>query len=48
MFRGREMAHTDTGRQLMNRLISDLSEVAEVERPPILEGRFMVMIMTPK
>jgi len=48
MFRGREMAHTDVGRQLMDRLISDLSELAEVEKPPVLEGRFMVMIMAPK
>ncbi len=48
MFRGREMAHVDIGRALMNRLMKDLSELAEVERPPMLEGRFMVMIMTPK
>lgn len=48
MFRGREMAHVDVGRQLMDRLIKDLSELAEVEKPPILEGRFMVMFMAPK
>ena len=48
MFRGREMAHVDIGRGLMNRLMKDLSDVAQVERSPILEGRFMVMIMTPK
>lgn len=48
MFRGREMAHLDVGRQLMDRLMKDLSEVGEVERPPILEGRFMIMIMAPK
>lgn len=48
MFRGREMAHVDVGRQLMDRLMKDLSEVGEVERPPILEGRFMVMFMAPK
>ena len=48
MFRGREMTHVDIGRNLMDRLMKDLSELAEAERPPLLEGRFMVMIMTPK
>ena len=48
MFRGREMTHVDIGRNLMNRLMKELSEVAEVEKMPSLEGRFMVMIMTPK
>lgn len=48
MFRGREMAHVDIGRSLMDKLMKDLSELAEVEKPPALEGRFMVMIMTPK
>ena len=48
MFKGREMAHVDVGRQLMDRLMKDLSEVGEVERPPVLEGRFMVMFMAPK
>lgn len=48
MFRGREMAHVDIGRNLMNRLVKELSEFAEVEKMPSLEGRFMVMVMTPK
>ena len=48
MFRGREMAHVAVGRQLMDRLMKDLSELAEVERAPMLEGRFMVMFLTPK
>jgi translation initiation factor IF-3 len=48
MFRGREMAHVDIGRDLMNRLMKDLSDIAQVEKAPLLEGRFMVMIMTPK
>lgn len=48
VFRGREMAHVDVGRQLMNRIMEDLSEIGEAERPPVLEGRFMVMFMTPK
>ncbi len=48
MFRGREMAHVDVGRNVMNRLMSDLSDIANVEKAPSLEGRFMVMVMTPK
>ena len=48
MFRGREMAHVDAGRGLMDRLMKDLSDVAEVEKQPSLEGRFMTMVMTPK
>ena len=48
MFRGRQMAHIDVGRQLMDRLMKDLIELAEVEKPPVLEGRFIVMIMAPK
>ena len=48
MFRGREMTHVDIGRSVMERLMKDLSELAQVERPPLLDGRFMVMIMTPK
>jgi len=48
MFRGREMAHVDVGRALMERLAKDLSDLAQAERPPKMEGRFMVMTMAPK
>jgi len=48
MFRGRQMAHVDIGRRLMERVMKDLSEIAVTERPPLLEGRFMVMVMAPK
>ena len=48
MFRGREMAHVDVGRGLMDRLMKDLSELAQVEKLPVLEGRFMVMYLAPK
>jgi translation initiation factor IF-3 len=48
MFRGRQMAHVNVGRQLMDRLMKDLSELAEVEKLPVLEGRFMVMMLAPK
>ncbi len=48
MFRGREMAHVDVGRQLMGRLMKELSEISTVEKHPSLEGRFMVMYLAPK
>ena len=48
MFRGREMAHIQTGKDLMSRVMKDLSEIAIPEKHPSLEGRFMVMIIMPK
>jgi translation initiation factor IF-3 len=47
-FRGREMAHTDIGRQMLARLQQDLSGVAVVEQHPLMEGRQMVMMLAPK
>ena len=47
-FRGREMAHTDIGRQMLSRLQQDLSAVAVVEQHPLMEGRQMVMMLAPK
>ncbi|XAW61213.1 translation initiation factor IF-3 [Halomonas sp. Bachu 37] len=47
-FRGREMAHQDIGRRLMERIASDLEEIGAVESFPKMEGRQMVMILAPK
>ncbi|MDD3650413.1 translation initiation factor IF-3 [Immundisolibacter sp.] len=47
-FRGREMAHQELGRQLLQRLEDDLKGVAVVEQYPRLEGRQMVMVMSPR
>lgn len=47
VFRGREMAHTELGRRVLNRLVTDLTAVGRVERDPMLEGRFMTMIFSP-
>ncbi len=46
-FRGREMAHQDIGRQLLDRLEADLQEYAQVEQRPKMEGRQMVMVLAP-
>ncbi len=47
-FRGREMAHTDLGRQMLMRLQNDLAPYAQVEQQPLMEGRQMVMMLAPK
>jgi translation initiation factor IF-3 len=47
-FRGREMAHTDIGRQVLTRLQADLAPYATVEQHPLMEGRQMVMMLAPK
>lgn len=48
IFRGREMSHQELGRKLMDRLVEELSEFAEVERPPKMEGYALVTIFNPK
>jgi len=48
VFRGREMTHQEIGRKLMDRLVEALSDVAEVERPPKMEGYALVAIFNPK
>ena len=48
MFRGREMAHVDLGRALMEQFKTDLGELAKPEREPKLEGKRMIMILVPK
>jgi translation initiation factor IF-3 len=47
-FRGREMAHQDIGRKLMERIAGDLGELVTVESFPKMEGRQMIMILAPK
>lgn len=47
-YRGREMAHQDIGMQVLNRLREELSEVAQVEQMPKLEGRQMIMLLAPR
>jgi translation initiation factor IF-3 len=47
-FRGREMAHPKVGEVLLQRLAQIVADVGVVERTPMLEGRNMIMILTPK
>ena len=48
IFRGREMAHIDLGRKILDRLASDISALGEIEEQPRLEGRFINMIIRAK
>jgi translation initiation factor IF-3 len=47
-FRGREMTHQDLGQQLLKRLETDLAEYGTVEQHAKLEGRQLVMLISPK
>jgi len=46
-FRGREMAHADLGRKLLERVAGDVTEFGKIEAIPRLEGRQMVMMINP-
>jgi len=46
-FRGREMAHQELGMQLLKRVENDLSEIANVELRPKMEGRQLTMVLAP-
>ena len=46
-FRGREMAHQEIGMRQIERIKTDLQELATVEQMPKMEGRQMVMILAP-
>ena len=48
IFKGRELAHIDLGRQLLLRFVEALAEVSKVDRPPKLEGRKMGILLVPK
>ena len=47
-FRGREMAHTDIGKDLLVRFAEQCAEVATLDKEPKLEGRSMSIFLSPK
>jgi translation initiation factor IF-3 len=47
MFRGREQAHPERGRMLLDRLFTDIEELATIEQEPEQEGRNMTMLLAP-
>ncbi len=47
MYRGREMTHTDIGRGLLDKLAEEIKELGTIESQPKLDGRNMIMVLTP-
>jgi translation initiation factor IF-3 len=48
MFRGREVVYTKLGEQLLDRMFLELNTISIIEKKPKLEGKNMIMILTPK
>jgi translation initiation factor IF-3 len=48
MYRGRQMAHIDLGREVLDRVAGELKDIAKIEQEPKLEGRNMSMVLAPK
>ncbi len=48
IFRGREMAHPELGTKVLERLKADIIDVGLIEKPPLREGRAIIMIVGPK
>lgn len=48
MFRGREMAYTEIGKEILDKLVTDFAEMAEQESEPTLERRNMFLMLAPK
>ena len=47
-FKGRQMAHTELGNEVLERFASRVSEIADIEQKPKLDGRVMTMMLVPK
>ena len=48
MFRGRQIAHPELGRQVVDRVAQELTDLAKIESAPSMEGKSMTMILAPK
>ena len=48
MFRGRQMAHPELGREVLARVAEVLEDVGRVESEPLMEGRSMTMVLAPR
>lgn len=47
MFRGRQMAHPELGREVLSRVAEEVSDLGKVESHPTMEGRSMTMVIAP-
>ena len=48
MFRGRQIAHPELGRQVVDRVAQELTDLSKIESAPSMEGKSMTMILAPK
>ncbi|HPF33086.1 MAG TPA: translation initiation factor IF-3, partial [Candidatus Sabulitectum sp.] len=48
VFRGRQLVYKDQGYDLLQRLSEDLDDLAQIEKQPAMEGRFLTMILAPR
>ncbi len=48
LFRGREITHPEIGRQILDQIYEELSDIAQIEQQPSMEGRAMLMVLGPK
>ena len=48
VFRGREMAHTELGRRILDRMAGELEDVSTIEQTPKQEGRNLAMVLSPR
>ena len=48
VFRGREMAHTELGRRILDRMAGELEDVSTIEQIPKQEGRSLAMVLSPR
>jgi translation initiation factor IF-3 len=48
MYRGRQMAHVELGREVLDRVAAELKDIGKIEQEPRLEGRNMSMVLAPK
>ena len=48
VFRGREIAHTDLGLRMLDRIVADMEDIGLVEQTPRQEGRNMTMVLSPR
>ncbi|NMB45012.1 MAG: translation initiation factor IF-3 [Firmicutes bacterium] len=47
-FRGREVVHSNLARDMLLQMVEEINHVAAVERQPMMEGRQMIMVLSPK
>jgi translation initiation factor IF-3 len=47
-FRGREVAHSDLAKDMLLQMAKDIEHIAKIDRQPVIEGRQMIMILSPK